>query len=454
MDMNKNKNNVAALSEEMKWLAKVIDTRTKLYWDQDCDYSDIDQVQPPSLDEDSSLYADTIRKYKLGFEERIVISLALAPHMMPQLLDVFFTKNPNYERSFTEFGGVEKRGNAGFLPTGETAAFILAANDLDRRVEVYKLLGKEGALRKNRIIYLESVENNDPFLSGALKMSAKYLSFLIAGTSGQLAYDTNFPAKHITTPLDWPDLVLDNLVLQELQQIRTWVEHRNVLQEDQVLGKRLKPGYRCLFYGATGTGKTLAAYLLGKVTGLDVYKVNLLQIVSYNNVDGNKALANIFDQAEQNDWILLFTGVDSLFHSDTITGIGNDRQINQQAAYLLQRIEDYPGLIILTSNLRTYIDDAFTRRFQSIILFPMPSKEERYLLWKNAFSEHGRLGQDVDLKAIADSYEISGGAIINVMRYVTLKALQSGHKQLRESDIIEGINRELRKENKTFVINN
>ena len=120
----------------------------------------------------------------------------------------------------------------------------------------------------------------------------------------------------------------------------------------------------------------------------------------------------------------------------------HDRYANQEVAYLLQRIEDHKGVVILASNLKDNIDKAFTRRFQSIVHFPMPGVEERYALWMRSFSEKIRPAEDLDMRNIAGKYAISGGSIMNVVRYCTLKAVKNNRNIIPLEDIEYGIRKE------------
>ena len=126
----------------------------------------------------------------------------------------------------------------------------------------------------------------------------------------------------------------------------------------------------------------------------------------------------------------------------------HDRYANQEVAYLLQRIESFDGIAILASNLKENLDKAFSRRFESIIFFPLPSPEERLRLWQKGFSSKAELAPEVDLPAIARRFELSGGAIMNVIRYASLEALRKGTNVITLSGIQQGVRRELVKEGK------
>ena len=131
-----------------------------------------------------------------------------------------------------------------------------------------------------------------------------------------------------------------------------------------------------LFHGPPGTGKTLTAGLLGKIAQKDVYRIDLSMVISKYIGETEKNLARLFDKAERKDWILFFDEADSLFGKRGQVKDAHDKYANQEVSYLLQRVEAYNGLVILASNFKNNIDEAFLRRFQSIIYFPLPAKEE------------------------------------------------------------------------------
>jgi SpoVK/Ycf46/Vps4 family AAA+-type ATPase len=215
------------------------------------------------------------------------------------------------------------------------------------------------------------------------------------------------------------------------------------------MGAKLRPGYRSLFYGPPGTGKTMTACLLGKYTGRDVYKVDLALVVSKYIGETEKNLAKVFDQAQHKGWILFFDEADALFGKRSETKDAHDRYANQEVAFLLQRIESFDGIAILASNRRENLDDAFARRFESIIYFPMPGPAERLRLWRQGFSPQARLAETLDLERIAQEHALAGGAIMNVIRYASLQALKAGRDLIASEDIMQGIRREYAKEGKS-----
>jgi len=448
MDMNATQLNAATLTAEMQWLAQVIETRMNLYWNRPSPFREITEVLPPDLTRDGSMVAQILKYYKFSLNERIILLLALAPHVQPHLLDVFFVKNGDYDRTFTEFGGAKGQVFNGFLPTGETVAFILAAHNLEKRFSLFYLFSEEHLFRKHNILKVVSAHAEEPFLSGALQISAEYLSYFTSGVSHKPDFSPNFPAKRIHTNLEWNDLVLDDSARSEIEEIQDWIVHGDTLLHDWGMSRTIKPGYRALFYGPPGTGKTLTASLLGKTTGLDVYRIDLSMVVSKYIGETEKNLANVFDQAEQKNWILFFDEADALFGKRTQTNSSNDRYANQEVSYLLQRIEDFNGVVILSTNLKANLDEAFARRFQSMIYFAVPNPEQRLRLWKGAFPGKAIMEENLNLEEIANKYELAGGAIINVSRYSSLRALKSGANVILYKDVMTGIRREFAKEGK------
>jgi len=440
--------NAATLERELVWFTAVLDARFASYFQVDDAGHDVYALTPPDLSGDRSLYALAVGEHDMGFAERLILILALAPHIRPQALDSFFLKNTSFDRGFTEFGGIRGQHHNGFLPTGETAMFILAGSDLERRFALYGLFDPDHFFYRNNVLRLEVDQRQEPLLSSPLILSREYLSRLTTGGAYKPEYSSTFPATRIATRLIWEDLVLPEAVLEAVYEIKGWIDHSHTLLHAWGLEKTIKPGFRSLFYGPPGTGKTLTASLLGKTTGRDVYRVDLSLVVSKYIGETEKNLANVFDQAAHKDWILFFDEADALFGKRTQTRDAKDRYANQEVAYLLQRVEDCPSVVILASNLKGNIDDAFARRFQSMIYFPVPGPEQRLRLWQHAFSARSVLENAVDLERIAEDYELTGGAIVNVLRYASLMALRRGTNVILLHDLLQGIRREFRKDGK------
>ena len=355
----------------------------------------------------------------------------------------------NHIRTFTQAGGLKGKFHSGFLPTLETVFFLLAGMEMSKRIQILNYyFGEDSVFIKEDILRIEVKEATEPVGAGQLVMSNEYLEYLTTGKSYKPSYADNFPAHLLTTELEWKDLFLENETLDEIQNLETWLVHQQKIMYDLKLKKHLKLGYRALFYGSSGTGKTLTATLLGKNLGLDVYRVDLSMISSKWIGETTKNLARLFDMAENKYWILFFDEAEGLFgkRSQTINS-STDAHYNQEVGYLLQRIENYNGLVILATNLLDNIDTAFMRRFQSLVHFPVPSTAQQLALWKNIFAEGLSLSSNVNLQKLAKNYTLTASNITNILRYATIKTLQKATKtnKITMQTLTEGIEKELRK---------
>lgn len=425
------------MNEYIVWFNQILTVAIQHYFQQESEYSSLEQLSPPS----NGWMEIVTSTQKITFQERIVVMLALMPHVCPQILDIFFVQNKNFDRQYTEFGGWKGLSHGGFLPTGETAAFIIAGEDTDRRKSVIKYFQKDHWFYTKNILRLEGAGEGEPFLSGQLRVSEEFLSQVLLDKEYKPDYNIGFPAKRITTELNWDDMVLDYQVAIELEEINAWISSGKTIMEDWGLSRILKAGYRSLFYGPPGTGKTLAATLLGKKNNMDVYRIDLSMIVSKYIGETEKNLARVFDLAENRNWILFFDEADALFGKRTSTNTSNDRHANQEVAYLLQRIEDFPGMIILATNLRSNIDEAFSRRFQSVIYFPMPTEELRAEIWRKMLKNWPG-SVDEELILMAAETELSGGAITNVIRRCALSQVNQKDKSLNKSILNNALQKE------------
>lgn len=431
-------NNGCFITKEIDWATQVIVARLNQYFKHT--EFDFNSIIPPELNQGQGAYCDYVCRHNLKSEDRLCLVLAVIPILKPQLFDCFNVKNSNTDQRFVEFGCVERDGGSGVLPTLNTLLFILVGDDVEKKIQLTNYFASRDILNKN-VLFPDSVLSpTDEFISEVL-FEKRYAP----------AFSTTFPARKITTTRSWEDLVLDNKTMKQIDDIKLWIDNGNRLLDEWNLRGKIKNGYRALFYGTPGTGKTFTATLLGKVTGRDVYCVDLSMVVSKYVGETEKNLSNVFDVAEGKNWILFFDEADALFGKRTGVKDSHDRYANQEVAYLLQRVENYDGLVILSTNQKTNIDDAFARRFQSAIRFSMPNAEERKKLWMATFSEKSYFEEKIDIDDIASRYEIAGGAILNVVQYCSLMAISRNDTCIRNDDLIEGVRREFEKEGRVFV---
>jgi hypothetical protein len=448
--MNAVDRNLQALEQELDWFGTLLRAMLESYLSAEPDPDIRHRIPPPALPPAGSALGRLVADWDLGPAERIALSLTLAPHLRPELLDMLLLTSSQTGRVITEFGGVTEGNHRGFLPSGQTLAFLLAATNRADWQDFHRLTQPDHRLMREQVLRLEGENDRLPRIAQPLRLTEAWLHYLLTGEPARPETEQDFPAQPITCSQDWDDLVLDPTVMGQLNEIRLWLQHGPQILTTYGLAGKIKPGYRALFFGPPGTGKTLSTCLLGKSMGREVYRVDASRVVSKYIGETEKNLGRVFDVAQYREWILFFDEADALFGKRTAAATSNDRHANQQTAYLLQRIEDFPGTVILSTNLRGNMDEAFTRRFQAMVGFTLPGPQERLRLWQAAFAGSLEMDTDVSLQELADRVEISGGAIINVLRAVALAAAATGQRTVSRPALIEALRRELAKDAKSL----
>ncbi|MGW1464690.1 ATP-binding protein [Streptomyces sp. NPDC002308] len=312
---------------------------------------------------------------------------------------------------------------------GEEPAFDLAAT-----VAPYHLAG-DHIVRAARAARGLAAFDRTPLTPAHLRLAARQ----------QSASGLEQHARRIRPAVDWQDLVLPPGPLTELRELALRARHR-----DRVLGDwRLSAGggrgrgVLGLFAGASGTGKTLAAEVVAAELGLDLYTVQLSSIVDKYVGETEKNLERIFTEADRTDAVLLFDEADAVFGKRSEVKDAHDRYANMESSYLLQRLESFDGIALLTTNLRANIDEAFTRRLDLVVDFPFPDVEQRLALWRHSLA-HVPCVPDVDVQPVASVFELAGGSIRSaVMTAAYLAAARDG--LVTAADLLEGARREYRK---------
>ncbi|MBE9013392.1 ATP-binding protein [Pseudanabaenaceae cyanobacterium LEGE 13415] len=437
---------VQSLQTALNYLSQVIHWRMSFF-------NDFEQKAPMPMPPEEWLMVETplsqlIQTYQFNLVEQLTLLMALAPHLQPDFFDQWITAQLPQAGDYPQIGGWRGKSHRGFLPTGETVLFILGGNQIVDRLRLQQVFREEHPFARERILYLDSPDKGEPLMSGKLILDQDYIDLFTQGHFSPPHFSMDFPAQRITTEMEWQDLVLNAQTLQQIQDLQSWTIYGSTLLQEWGMKKQLKLGYRALFNGLPGTGKTLTASLLGKYTNKDVYKVDLSMVVSKFIGETEKNLSNLFARAESKNWILFFDEADALFGKRTNVRDAHDKYANQEVSYLLQRIENYDGLVILSSNMKSNIDDAFIRRFQSIVHFPMPTPKERSQLWQKAFPAQVKLSRSVNLNQLASDYELSGADIMNIVQHCCLQALQRDTTRIEPDDILQAIKREFTKAGK------
>ncbi len=244
----------------------------------------------------------------------------------------------------------------------------------------------------------------------------------------------------------WNDIVLPEDALAILKEVTITVRERPLVLDTWGLGQKLvaSPGVSALFAGPPGTGKTLAAQVIAEELGMDLYKIDLSSVVSKYIGETEKNLERIFSQARNSNTVLFFDEADAIFGKRSEVKDAHDRYANIEVGYLLQRMESYEGVVILATNLRSNLDDAFIRRLQFIIDFPFPDEAQRLNIWKVLFPSDAPREQDIDFGYLARRFPLSGGNIRNAIVSASFYAASEG-AGIATRHLLHGVRRELQK---------
>ena len=232
------------INRELEWLNDMITYRFSDYFQQS---AEVEYPLAPDLTENDSYYASTVKELELNDLERLLVLIALAPHLRPAVFDIFFTKNAQFDRVYAEFGGLKGEKHSGFVPTAETAAFIISGNNLETRFKLQKCFYESHAIYKHNILSLGFTNEHEPVWSGELIISKEFLTHVTLNEPYQPRFSSSFPAIRLTTSLDWDDTVFDKNVIQEINHIKSWIKHESDIMKSWELDKYLKRGYRVLF---------------------------------------------------------------------------------------------------------------------------------------------------------------------------------------------------------------
>lgn len=269
---------------------------------------------------------------------------------------------------------------------------------------------------------------------------------LEAAARGQSNQTLRRLAQKVSPTCRWSDLVLPPRAIQQLREVCATEKHRHLVYSTWGFDRRLSlgKGLNVLFHGSSGTGKTMAASILAQELGLDLYKIDLSTVVSKYIGETEKQLSQIFREAQSSNASLFFDEADALFGKRSEVKDAHDRYANIEVGYLLQKMEEYEGIVILATNFRKNMDEAFTRRMHFIIEFPFPDAPNRERIWKTLIPLDAPLADDVNFAFLARQFELAGGNIRNVALAAAFLAAAEG-SPIRMEHFILATARELQK---------
>jgi len=268
---------------------------------------------------------------------------------------------------------------------------------------------------------------------------------LHAGARAQNAAGLERLARRIEPRVGWDDLVLPPAVLRQLRNLTARARHRDRVLDEWGMGRSSKGrGITALFAGESGTGKTISAEVVAHDLGLSLYVIDLATVVDKYVGETEKNLDRIFDEADRVNGVLLFDEADAIFGKRSEVRDAHDRYANVEVAYLLQRMELFGGLAVLTTNLRANVDEAFTRRLDLVVDFPMPEVADRRRLWAQHLGNGVPRADDVDLDFLADAFKLAGGHVRNIALAAAFFAADAA-RPLSMADLIRATESEYRK---------
>jgi ATP-dependent 26S proteasome regulatory subunit len=258
-------------------------------------------------------------------------------------------------------------------------------------------------------------------------------------------------ARKIIPQYEWDDIVLPDDQLAQLREMRQQAMYRSVVYGQWGFERKLSrgKGLNALFSGPPGTGKTMAAEVIARDLRLDLYQIDLSQVVSKYIGETEKNLSQIFREAQSSKAILFFDEAEALFGKRSEVKDAHDRYANIEVGYLLQKMEEYEGIAILATNLRQHLDEAFVRRLQFIVEFPFPDEEHRRRIWEVIFPREAPLDADVDFGFLAREVKLAGGNIKNISLASAFYAASDG-RVIHMSHLIRATRREFQKLGRTW----
>jgi len=253
-------------------------------------------------------------------------------------------------------------------------------------------------------------------------------------------------ARKVEPKAGWDDLVVPARQLQQLREICAQAKRRSIVYGKWGFDRKLSlgRGLNVMFAGSSGTGKTMAAEVIANDLGLDLYKIDLSQVVSKYIGETEKNLHQIFRVADTAQAILFFDEADALLGRRSEVRDAHDRYANIEVAYLLQKMEEFEGITVLATNLRQNIDEAFTRRIRFIVEFPYPEQDDRQRIWQGIWPAETPLAADVDLGLLASQFRLTGGNIRNIALAAAFRASEQG-QPVSMTHLLGAAQRELQK---------
>ncbi len=376
-----------------------------------------------NFDSDSN-YGKFLVSWKADELERMAIGICFAQLYFPSAFDGFLRVFGKGGARHSNVGGIIKESSVRFYPTVRTLAWIMSGNNPQTYARYVNQLSSGHRLFTEGVLLVKENPDESAFVEMEVKLNEIYFPTLLEGVEPRLDAESGFPASRNYANHNMSDVVLDAETRKEMEEIYLFAKQISNL--NTIPEKKMYKGYCvCVFTGEPGTGKSYSAGAMGNELGMPVYTVNTAQLVSKYIGETEKNLERVLNRFNNKNCILFFDEAEAIFSKRTEVKDSHDRYANQEQSFLLQKMTEFNGIIILATNvqdIRQHMDKAFLRRFYRIINIPFPNYAERKLIWEKTLGASFTYEPGL-VDRMARNYQLSGGSIHNVVSDGVIKAL-------------------------------
>lgn len=427
VDLDTVDKNVQALATSIIWLEKLMRNRIEeLEGGEKIDIEKYaESIDKTYLTEQCSLNL-LLSEYGNSYLEYLMISLAFCSWFRPQSLSFLAKRKEDTNEIHTETGIISSNVNQKNIPTLQTVLFLLAGKNIVKQAYYYSILC-DHVLFREQILNLRKPHAFNNFPSEyILEFDLAYYNYLLNGKKPRYDHGADFPATLLETEKSFDDLVIKDSTREQLQTIIDYAAHYKIMFAREGVANKIKPGLLAMLYGPPGTGKTFTVSVISKKLGIDAYRIDLSRVISKYIGETEKNLEKVFSRLADKNCILFFDEADVLFGKRTDVKDAKDRYANQEVAYLLQRIESFPGLVLLASNFNQNLDPAFKRRILVSIYMAPPDANERFTLWTNSLPSYYSYETGDLPKSLAENHPLTGANIANIIKLACIQAESEG----------------------------
>jgi ATPase family associated with various cellular activities (AAA) len=403
---------------QMHWLSGRIDHLLS-----EDSYAELGSLCLPELVAGSN-YSRYVTDNGLDEMDRVILNLAFAASFAPDMLYKLtaLRSQPNLKYVV---GGYFPENDSEFCPTVRTAIFLLAGKEMANRTKFSAAIHGKKRIFTCGLVHALPREKEAVFHKHEIQFNDQFMGTLLHDLSPRYDSEYGFPARLSEAKHRLKDVVKDEGVSYELFRLHRFITVMERVWKMNEEEKRTRENFIAIFTGEPGTGKSHTAEALGNEYGLPVYKVNFAQMVSKYIGETEKNLDRIFERFNKQKCILFFDEAEAIFSKRVEVGDSHDQHANNLQSFLLQRIEEFKGIIILATNVqdtKKYFDKAFQRRIRSTVVFGFPLEHERKELWDKALFKGYTFSESL-VDKLSHDYQLSGGGIYNVISEALLDAI-------------------------------